>query len=322
MQQKTLSVIVFLTGIAISGIAAYYSIVGLTAIFAGAFWSIVFMGVALEIGKLVSISWLYNNRNAPFLIKTYFVSAIVVLMIITSVGIFGFLSKSHIEQQVNINTGVTEQISLIDTELKIHDEVINSITRQLEQINSAIEKLNEKGQSKTSLNEMSRQKKTRDDLFSEKQKETRKQIDLKTKRIKLESEIKKVEAEIGPIKYVAELFFDASDTKVVDKTIRYVIIMLIFVFDPLAVLLLLAFNISITKDNIPEFLDLSIEEKNDIQLPINKNIVQPETFAKQNIRPKKQQKKPKQNNGDEKERLGTMGITIRRQRVQNKKVND
>ena len=238
-----LSVIVFLTGITISAVAAYYSIIGLTAIFAGAFWPIVIMGSALEVGKLASVSWLYNNwKLAPVFLKSYLSAAIIVLMLITSMGIFGFLSKAHIEQQVNMNSGAKEQIEILEYQIKTRDNNITDIDRQIQQINAAIEKLTERGQARTSLSAADSQRKTRDNLINKKQEEIKAQSELKTKIIKLESEFRKVEAEVGPIKYVAELIYGSSDNKVVDKAIRFVIILLIFVFDPLAVMLLIAAN--------------------------------------------------------------------------------
>ena len=237
--------------------AAYYSIVGLTAIFSGAFWSIVIMGSVLEVGKLVSVSWLYNNwKYTPFLIKTYLVSAIMVLMLITSMGIFGFLSKAHIEQEVAMNTGVADQIQILDNEIKFIEDAIQDIDKQVSQIDAAITKLTDRGQAQTSLNSADRQRKNRDALISKKKEEINKIVEVKKQKIKLESEFKKIEAEVGPIKYVAELIYGNSEKNLVDKAVRFVILLLIMVFDPLAVLLLLAFNISINRDNTPEFLDI------------------------------------------------------------------
>lgn len=261
MKNKLLPFIVFLTGIAISTVAAYYSIIGLTTIFAGAFWSIVIMGTVLEIGKIVAVSWLYNNWNvAPLLIKTYLTSAVIVLMLITSMGIFGLLSKYHIDQQVSINTGAYEQIQIIDSKIKIHADAISELDRQITQINNAIEKIAEKGTGQAALNASNQQRRTRDDLIKRKQEEIRLQSDLRIQKIKLESENKKIEAELGPIKYVAELIYGSSDANVVDKSIRLVIILIILTFDPLAILLLIAFNISITKDDVPEFVEIDIKE--------------------------------------------------------------
>lgn len=246
MQKHFLPILVLLTGLLLSGVAAYYSIIGLTAIFAGSFWPVVIMGSVLEIGKLVAVSWIYNFwEKTPFLLKSYLMTAIVVLMLITSMGIFGFLSRAHIEQQVTLNTGVYDQIQILDSKIKIHDDNIKDIDIQIVQINDALTKLTERGQAQTSIRLGDQQRKTRDSLILKKQNEVKLQSEIRLEKIKLESEFKKIEAEVGPIKYVAELIYGSSDNKVVDKAIRIVIMLLIFVFDPLAVLLLLAFNISL-----------------------------------------------------------------------------
>lgn len=263
MQSRILTLLVFITGIAISAVAAYYSIIGLTTIFAGAFWPIIIMGSVLEVGKLVATSWLYNNwKQAPLLIKAYLFAAIGVLMLITSMGIFGFLSKAHIEQQLQLNTGVTEQVEIINTEITFQQERIADLDKQIKVIDDSINKMIEKGQTKSSLNAAKQQKETRQALVDEKKKEVDKLSEMKSQRVKLESEFKKIEAEVGPIKYVAELIYGSSGQEIVDKAIRFVIILLIFVFDPLAILLLLAFNISVNKNRKIEFLDME-ELEND-----------------------------------------------------------
>lgn len=286
--------LVFLTGIAISAVAAYYSIIGLTTIFAGAFWPVVIMGSVLEVGKLVAVSWLYNNwRNVPFLIKSYLMAAILILMLITSMGIFGFLSKAHIEQNLAMNTGVIEQIEVINNDIKSVEGSIADLDKQVAQIDAAIEKMTEKNRAENSLKAAEQQRKTRGDLIKRKNDEIKKLSELKTQKIKYESEFKKVEAEIGPIKYVAELFYGGSDKDIVDKAIRSVIILLIFVFDPLAILLLLAFNISNKRDDVPEFLDLS--EVKDVERDV----------------PRKSRKT-----------VGNMGSNRKRKRLQDKEVGD
>ena len=258
MYNRVLSYLVLSTGLGISAIAAYYSIVGLTAIFASAFWPVVIMGSALEVGKLVAISWLHKNwKIAPLLIKAYLFVAITILMLITSMGIFGFLSRAHIEQSLSMNTGVIEQIQILDNQVRFTENTIQDIDTQISQIDSAIAKLTDRGQAQTSLRAADQQRKTRDTLITKKQEEIRKIAEIKAQRIKLESEFKKIEAEVGPLKYVAEIIYGGSDKEVVDKAIRLVIILLIIVFDPLAILLLLAFNISVSRDDNPEFLDLS-----------------------------------------------------------------
>ncbi len=215
------------------------------------------MGSVLEVGKLVATSWLYHNwKKAPVLIKTYLLTAIVVLMLITSMGIFGFLSKAHLEQQLQLNTGVTEQIQVLDNELTFQEERIADLDKQIKVIDDSINKMIEKGQTKSSLTAAKQQKETRQALVNEKKQEVATLSKIKSEKIKLESQFKKIEAEVGPIKYVAEMIYGSSDEQLVDKAIRFVIILLIFVFDPLAILLLLAFNISTSANNRIEFLDM------------------------------------------------------------------
>ena len=107
-----MGILTFLTALTISGVAIYYSVAGLAAIFAAAVIPIIVMGVSLEVGKLVTAVWLHRNWNrAVWWMRTYLSIAVVVLMFITSMGIFGFLSKAHIEQ----TSMSTEQVALIDT---------------------------------------------------------------------------------------------------------------------------------------------------------------------------------------------------------------
>ena len=257
MKQNLLNYLVFLTGLIISGVAAYYSIIGLTAIFAGAFWPVVIMGTSLEIGKLVAVSWLYNNwKQTPFLLKSYLTIAIVVLMLITSMGIFGFLSRAHIEQTLTMNTGVSDQIEIVANDIKFQEERIADLDKQIKVIDDSISKMIEKGQTKSSLQAAKQQKETRQTLVDEKRTEIDKIGKLKTDRIKLQSNQKKIEAEVGPLKYVAELIYGSDDQQLLDKAVRFVIIILIFVFDPLAVLLLLAFNISMSRSRRMEYLTM------------------------------------------------------------------
>jgi hypothetical protein len=248
MKSKTLTAIVFLTGLAISGVAAYYSIVGLTTLFAGSFWSIVIMGSVLEVGKLVSISWLYNNWNhATKLVKAYLIFAILVLMLITSMGIFGFLSKAHIDQQLKMNTGVSNNLADLKFRASAAEAKIKDFDKQISALDDAVTKLNDKGQAKDSLAANAKNKASRDVLVQQKAEYEEKLAVINKERIGHESEFKKIEAEVGPIKYISELFYGESDEKVLEKAVRIVIMIIICVFDPLAILLLIAFNVSMEK---------------------------------------------------------------------------
>lgn len=241
MKQIILAVVTLTTGLFLSAVAAWYSIIGLTAIFPGAYESIVIMGAGLEVAKLAAVSWLYHNWYvAPKLVRFPMTFSVVILMLLTSMGIYGFLSKAHIEQTLKINTGVVDKIASLDIKLKIKQDQLNQLDSQSGNVDKAVEKLIEMGRVSQSL----KVNKT-EQVNIEKAKIVDEMIPLKEEKIKLESELKKIEAEVGPIKYVAELFAEKTDQKTLDKAVRGVIILLIFVFDPLAILLLLAFNISI-----------------------------------------------------------------------------
>lgn len=261
MQNKFLNYLVLITGLAISAIAAWYSIVGLAAIFAASVIPVIIMGSALEIGKLVSISWLYQNWNrTPFLVKTYFMMAIFVLMFITSMGIFGFLSKAHIEQTLGTNNMQIE-MAAIDTKIDREQKRIDSNQTVLDQLDSAVQVLTESQRIRGkdgAIAVRQAQQEQRDAIQAQIDSALNSIQELQAEKSKLEIERVGLEAEVGPIKYVAELIFEESGKDVLDKSIRYVILLLIFVFDPLAVLLLLAFNMSMKNKedgSDMEFLD-------------------------------------------------------------------
>jgi hypothetical protein len=260
MKHNILAFLVLITGLALSGVAAYYSIIGLTAIFAGAFWPVVIMGSILEIGKLVAVSWLYHNWSyIKWRVKSYFLLAIVVLMGITSMGIFGFLSRAHIEHQVSIETGAASGQTILDEQIKFKQEEIADIDKQIKVIDDSINKIIEKKSGTSALSASKEQKKNRQELVDQKNKLLEELKPMRIEKIKGDAEVKKLEAEVGPLKYVAEVIYEDSSNEVIDKAVRFVILLVIFVFDPLAVMLLLAFNITISrKDDYErmEFLEM------------------------------------------------------------------
>ena len=211
----------FLAAFLLSGIAAYYSIIGLAAIFSGAFWPVVFMGSALEFAKLVTASWLYRNwKETPFLLRTYLTTAVVILMLITSMGIFGFLSKSHIDSTLDAGANSIEIKTLI-TQENVTKEKLAYLLARAKDPSTASNKLDKQIQ------------------------ETQKELsEINKKKLPLLKEENKLTAEVGPIKYVADIFFGGEDGAL-DKAVRLVIFLIMLVFDPLAVLLLIAGNKSI-----------------------------------------------------------------------------
>jgi hypothetical protein len=238
--------------IALSTTAAYFSILGLTTIFAASFWPIVIMGSCLEAAKVVAASWAFRNwKTAPATIKYYLTVAVVILMFITSMGTFGYLSKAHIEQSASAGD-ISSQVTLYDERIAALNENINSNRALLKQFDEAVNQVmsrstDSKG-AERSLQIRKSQQKERSQIMEEISTLQKEVGRLSTERAPLVSQIKKVEKEVGPIKYIAELFADRSDDQLLEKTVRWVIIMIVVVFDPLAVLLLIAANLGIIKN--------------------------------------------------------------------------
>ena len=241
-----LTLLTFISAISISIIAAGYSIVGLATLFAGAVVPIILMGSALEVGKLVAASWLYHNwnSNVPRLLKLYLFIAIIVLIFITSLGIFGFLSKAHLDQ-VKPTSSNNIKIELLDNQIKSQELIIERSQKTLTLLDKALEVYIDKEYVTRGLKERKKQKPERDVLTLAINEASDKIAELSDKKGSLKLEQDKIEAEVGPIKYVAELIYGENAKDMFDHAVRVVILILIFVFDPLAVLLLIAANISL-----------------------------------------------------------------------------
>ena len=231
----------------ISAVAAYYSIIGLIAIFSAAAIPIAVMGIVLEAGKLITASWLYQNwKSVPALLKGYLCSAVFILMFITSMGIFGFLSKAHIEQ-TTIASDNTLEIELLQSSIERELTGIGRAENQLNLLDNTLERYMELGAVTKGLTARKEQQGERNELsktITESTQTIAKLTKNKSKRLKEQISIA---AEVGPIRYIAELFYGESTQAILEDAVRWVIILLVLVFDPLAVLLLIAANISFTQ---------------------------------------------------------------------------
>ena len=258
-----LTILTFLSAIAISLIAAGYSILGLATLFAGAAVPIIAMGSALEVGKLVAASWLYHNWRSDIskFLKTYLFIAIIVLIFITSVGIFGFLSKAHLDQ-VKPTAGNQEQILLIDKKIKQEEMIIERAERTLNQLDKALDVYIDKEYVSRGLKERKKQKEERDLLNKSIDEAMEKIAELNNAKSSITIEQLKLEADVGPLKYVAELIYGDNAKDHFDSAVRIIILILIFVFDPLAVLLLIAANISLRQWQMKRSLTKQYKKKN------------------------------------------------------------
>jgi len=241
--------LLFFTAFVLSGIAAYYSVIGLVAIFSAAVIPVAIMGGSLEAAKLVVASWLYRYwKSIPFLMKVYFTSALVILMLITSMGIFGFLSKAHSDQSL-VSGDVQAQIAVYDEKIKTAKDNIEANRRALKQMDEAVDQVMGRSTSETGADKAvairRSQQKERARLLAEIQTEQKTVAALSEQRAPIAAEVRKVEAEVGPLKYIAAMIYgDNPDENSLERSVRWLIILLIAVFDPLAVLMLIAANLT------------------------------------------------------------------------------
>ena len=237
-----------LVALTLSGVAGWYSIIGLTAIFSASFWPVVIMGSILEIGQVVTTAWLHSNwNNAPRTVKYYLTVAVVVLMFITSMGIFGFLSKAHIEQSVNTSDN-TVLIQQLDSKIERENKKIADAEKVIEQLDNAVKVLQDAQRLRgkdgaIALRED--QKQERNSLQTIIDTSLTQLDNLQNEKTTLAVEQTKLEAEVGPLKYIAELIYTDADKNQLEAAVRWVILILVFVFDPLAILLLIAANIGL-----------------------------------------------------------------------------
>ncbi len=231
--------------LAISTVAAYYSIVGLMAIFAGATTAIAIMGVVLEVGKLVVASWTFQNwKTTAFMMKVYFIFAVLVLMFITSLGIFGFLSRAHI-QQSNPTALLEERIERIEIKTEQKQEQIGRYEGRLEILDKALERYIELGAVTKGLNKIAESDNETTLLKSRIDGLEGEIDDLTDEKYELKTKLNLAEVEVGPIRYIAEMLYDDASESELEEAVRWIIILLIFVFDPLAVVLVIAANITL-----------------------------------------------------------------------------
>ena len=253
------AILTLISALGISAVAAYYSIIGLSTLFSGAVTAIIIMGVALEVGKLVSASWLYRNwQICNFFLRYYLLFAIMVLVLVTSMGIFGFLSKAHLDQ-VRPTSRNTEKIVAVDEKViqlnvRVDREKIKIARAEnnLRQLDKAIDVYQGKNRISKSLKVRKKQSFERKEISTIIDVSEQEIIQINDRIEKLLDDkagyklsIIKTQTDVGPLRYVAELIYGEEEAeKHFDKAVRIVIVTLIFVFDPLAVLMLIAANIS------------------------------------------------------------------------------
>jgi hypothetical protein len=240
-----LAILLLLSGLTISAVAIYYSVAGLVAIFSAAAIPIMVMGISLEVGKLVIASWVKARwQQVPMLMRGYAIFAVIILMVITSLGIFGFLSKAHSDQTL-VSGDVQSKIAIYDEKIKTSKDNIDANRKALKQMDEAVDQVmgrssDEKGAEKA-VGIRRGQQKERTRLQSEIASEQKTIAAISEERAPIAAEVRKVEAEVGPIKYIAAFIYgDNPDANLLERAVTWVIILIVIVFDPLAIVMLLA----------------------------------------------------------------------------------
>lgn len=239
-----LGYLTFLTALVISAVAIYYSVAGLAAIFAAAVVPIIIMGVSLEVGKLVTAVWLHKYwKRATWWLKTYLSAAVIILMFITSMGIFGFLSKAHIDQTASVGNN-SLQVELLDQRIAREQKRIADADLVISQLDKTVQVLLDADRIRGQNGAIATREAQKEERASLNTIITEAQTNIATlqeEKLVLEKQQVAIEAEVGPIKYIAEFIYGTeADKNLLEEAVRWVIVILIFVFDPLAVLLLIA----------------------------------------------------------------------------------
>ena len=236
------------SALSVSAVAGWFSIVGLMAIFPAAAIPILTMGAVLEVAKLVTASWLYRNWDtAATLLKSYFTVAVVVLSIITSIGIFGFLSKAHIEHTVSAGGNNELQIQNFQRRIDRQQVIIEDAETVLSQLDGAVQTLIEYDRIRGPSGSLAVR-----EGQAEERRTINAQIDtayttieeIQTQLIPIQKQSLALEAEVGPLKYIAELIYGDEAQDHFDAAVRWIIILIVLVFDPLAILLVISSNMT------------------------------------------------------------------------------
>lgn len=277
--------VVLLVALCLSAVAAWYSVAGLMVLFAAAALPVAIMASTLEVAKLVTASWLYNHwKRAPWALKSYLSFAVLVLMFVTSLGIFGFLSKAHLDQAMPVGD-IATKLEIIDTKIQSQQDNINSAKTVLRQMDDAVNQALGRGagavagnataaqqqqaqaaaerntnQAATLRRNQAKERDAQQAIINKAQDAIQK---LREERAPIAGQQRSLEAEVGPIKYVAELIWGEAAKNHFDSAVRFLIITLIFVFDPLAVLLVIAANMTLkwARDDKAEAKRLEEESK-------------------------------------------------------------
>lgn len=235
--------IIFITAILISVVAAYFSIVGLAALFAATFWGVVVMGATLELGKIVAATWAHEHwadKSVSRLHKGYLVGAVGALMLVTSLGIYGYLSKGHLEQAAPM-AGTNLQIQQGELRIQQIQADNERLTTRLNQLDQSVNVMLGNDRASQGLRARGQQRAERAEINTTMDENNKAIQDIQTELLPLKTANLEVEAKLGPVKYVADLFGWQDP----EAAVRMIILIIMVAFDPLALVLIISGGISL-----------------------------------------------------------------------------
>lgn len=228
-----------IVALALACVSAAFSIDGLTAIFAGAFWPVIIMGATLEAGKLVAAAWLTENwSSGPYILRMILIAMIGLLMGLNAVGVFGFLTKAHLDHMVTIELALAEEAAGIDARLSIQTQTVADLDRRIAQIDAAVEESTRLGRPVGAMTIADQKRRNRADIVAVRQREAEALASLQIDKVRIASARKRAEADVGPVRYLSALI--GMPTTDLERPVRILTLALVAVLDPMAVVLLLA----------------------------------------------------------------------------------
>jgi len=244
-----LTILVLISALCLSSTAAFFSVSGLAQIFSASVISVIIMGLGLELSKITSALWLHRNwknKNVSVLIKGYLVAAIMILMLITDIGIFGYLSAGHLTAVAPTQT-IQLAIDSIEQKIASDQKTIDRDNQQMTELDKSLDTYFKNNAATKGLKARAAQKDERDRLTKEIT-ETQKDIDaLQAQETPLKQQMAEVAQKLGPIKYVAALFYNNPTQDQIDNSVRLMILIIMCVFDPMAIILVISAGISLAE---------------------------------------------------------------------------
>ncbi|WP_407157684.1 hypothetical protein [Bradyrhizobium sp. STM 3557] len=238
----------FIVALALACVSAAFSIDGLTTIFAGAFWPVIIMGAVLEAGKLVAAAWLTERwTSAPSILRLVLVLMISVLMGLNAIGVFGFLTRAHLDHMASVELALADRTADIEARLGIQTRTVTDLDRRIAQIDMAIDEATRLGRPLGAMTIADQKRRERADIAAERLRESQALASLQIAKAKIDAQRRRDEAEVGPIRYLGQLVgIPPTD---LERVVRLLTLALVAVLDPMAVALLLAAGIHAKRED-------------------------------------------------------------------------